>query len=181
MSRIGKLPITIPDSVTITINENNVLVKGPKGELNFAHHPNLKVEVKDKVVVVSRPNDSKVNRSLHGTNRAIINNMVQGVTKGFEKKLEVRGVGYRFNISGKKLNLQLGFSHPVEFQIPDGITITTEEENKNIMIIQGIDRQLVGETAARIREFRKPEPYKGKGVRYIDEHVKLKQGKKAAK
>jgi large subunit ribosomal protein L6 len=181
MSRVGKLPIEIPSGVTITLNGHIITVKGPKGELKIEHHPDMKVEVTDKQVIVSRPDDSKTNRSLHGTTRALINNMAEGVTKGYEKKLEVRGVGYRFNISGKKLNLSLGFSHPIEFIIPEGIAISADEENKNVMIIQGIDKQLVGETAARIREYRKPEPYKGKGVRYIDEYVAMKQGKKAAK
>lgn len=181
MSRVGKLPIEIPSGVTITLDGLKVTVKGSKGELSFEHHPSMKIEIADNIVTVIRPDETKTNRSLHGTTRALINNMVEGVTKGFEKKLEVRGVGYRFNISGSKLNLSLGFSHPIEFQSPDGITITADEANKNVMIIQGIDKQLVGETAARIREYRKPEPYKGKGVRYVDEYVPMKQGKKAAK
>ncbi len=181
MSRVGKLPITIPSGVTITSNGQEITVKGSKGELKCMVHPNIKVEITDTEVICSRPNDQKENRSLHGTTRAIINSMVEGVSKGFEKKLEVRGVGYRFNISGKMLNLSLGFSHPIDFEIPEGITITAGEENKNLMIIAGIDKQLVGQTAARIREYRKPEPYKGKGVRYVDEYVKIKQGKKAAK
>ena len=181
MSRIGKLPIEIPSGVTVTSNGTTITVKGPKGELSVSHHPNIKVEITDKEIVVTRPDDSKQNRSLHGTTRALINNMINGVTKGYEKRLEVRGVGYRFNISGKKVTLSLGFSHPVEYNAPEGITITPDEENKNVMIIQGIDKQLVGETAAHIREFRKPEPYKGKGVRYFNEYVPMKQGKKAAK
>lgn len=181
MSRVGKLPIEIPSGVTLTMSDRKITVKGPKGELSFEHHPSITVDITDKEVIVNRPDDSKTNRSLHGTTRALINNMIEGVTKGFEKRLEVRGVGYRFNISGKKLNLSLGFSHPVEFDSPEGITIIADEENKNVMIVQGIDKQLVGETAARIREFRKPEPYKGKGVRYVDEYVPMKQGKKAAK
>ena len=181
MSRIGKLPIDIPSGVTITVADRLVTVKGPKGELSFTHHPNIQVEVQDNQVICTRPNDEKQNRALHGTTRALINSMSEGVTKGFQKQLEVRGVGYRFNISGKKLNLSLGFSHPVEFEIPEGITITQGEENKNLMTIEGIDKQLVGQTAAQIREYRKPEPYKGKGVRYVDEYVMMKQGKKAAK
>jgi len=181
MSRIGKLPITIPSGVTVNNDNGNISVKGPKGELKFAHHPNLKVAIKDNELIVTRPNDSKQNRSLHGTNRAILNNMIVGVTDGFTKKLEVRGVGYRFKISGTKLDLSLGYSHTINFAIPAGITINNDEENKNIMIITGIDKQLVGETAARIREYRKPEPYKGKGVRYLGEYVAMKQGKKAAK
>ena len=181
MSRIGKLPIPIPTDVTVTIKDTEVTVKGKKGELTFTHHPNLKVELIDNKILVTRPDDSKENRSLHGTSRAIIANMVEGVTNGFKKQLEVRGVGYRFKISGKKLTLSLGFSHPIDFEIPEGITITADEENKNLMTIDGINKQLVGETAAQIREYRKPEPYKGKGVRYLGEHVTIKQGKKAAK
>ncbi|MDP2691850.1 MAG: 50S ribosomal protein L6 [Candidatus Gracilibacteria bacterium] len=181
MSRIGKLPIGVPNGITVTIAGQSITVKGPKGELNFQAHKNISVKFNDDTILVARPDDSKENRSLHGTTRAILNNMVKGVKEGFQKKLEVKGVGYRFNISGKKLGLSLGYSHPIDFPIPEGISILADEENKNMMIIQGIDKQLVGETAARIRAFRKPEPYKGKGIRYSDEYVKLKQGKKAAK
>lgn len=171
----------MPTGVTAAQSGSTVTIKGKNGELSFTHHPSVKVMIEADTIVVTRANDSKESRSLHGTTRAIINNMVLGVTEGFKKSLEVRGVGYRFTISGKKLGLQLGYSHPVDFQIPDGITISVDEENKNLMHIKGADKKLVGETAARIREFRKPEPYKGKGVRYTDERVILKQGKKAAK
>jgi large subunit ribosomal protein L6 len=181
MSRIGKLPISIPSDVTVTIQGQKVTVKGKKGELHLIVHPEITVAVEEQSIVVKNSKETKQNNALHGTTRALLNNMVNGVTKGYEKRLEVRGVGYRFTIAGKKLNLALGYSHPVEFMIPAGITITVDEENKNLMIISGFDRQLVGETAARIREFRKPEPYKGKGIRYVDEHVTIKQGKKAAK
>ncbi|MDF2379264.1 MAG: 50S ribosomal protein L6 [Candidatus Gracilibacteria bacterium] len=181
MSRIGKLPITIPTGVTVTSNDNTITVKGKKGELTFTHHPSITVTIEGATITVTRPNDAKENRSLHGTTRSILGNMITGVTDGFKKSLEVRGVGYRFNISGKTLNLQLGFSHPVDFPIPEGITISADEDNKNLMHIEGFDKQLVGQTAARIREYRKPEPYKGKGVRYQDEYVAMKQGKKAAK
>lgn len=181
MSRVGKLPITIPSGVTVSYSNGTVTVKGKKGELTFTHHPRMTIAVEGDTITVSRPNDQKQNRSLHGTTRAIIGNMIQGVTEGFKKSLEVRGVGYRFSVSGNKLNLQLGFSHPIDFPIPEGITITADEDNKNLMHIEGYDKQLVGETAARIREYRKPEPYKGKGVRYHDEYVAIKQGKKAAK
>jgi len=181
MSRIGNLPISIPSGITVTLNKNIVTVKGTKGELTFTHHPNITVNIEGDTITFTRPNDSKENRALHGTTRAITNNMIKGVSKGYKKSLEVRGVGYRFKINGKKLNLSLGFSHPVDYEIPEGITITADEENKNVMHIDGIDKQLVGETAARIRQYRKPEPYKGKGVRYVDEYVRMKQGKKAAK
>lgn len=181
MSRIGKLPIEIPSGVTVTVNGQEVTVKGKNGELKASFHPNISVKVEGNEVLVTRPDDTKTNRSLHGTTRANINNMVVGVTEGFTKSLEVRGVGYRFNVSGKKLTLNLGFSHPIDFAIPEGIEITVDEENKNMMHIKGISKQLVGETAAQIREYRKPEPYKGKGVRYVGEYVAMKQGKKAAK
>jgi large subunit ribosomal protein L6 len=181
MSRIGKLPVSIPEGVTVTVNGKTISVKGKKGELTWTTHPDVSVKVVENEILVERKSETKENRSLHGTTRALLRNMVIGVTEGYEKKLEVRGVGYRFNIAGKKLNLSLGFSHPVEFVIPEGITIKADEENKNMLIIQGIDKQLVGETASRIREVRKPEPYKGKGVRYFGEHITLKQGKKAAK
>lgn len=181
MSRIGKLPVTIPEGVTVTLNGKTVVVKGKKGELSWTPHTDVVVKVEGNEILVERKTETKENRALHGTTRALLKNMVIGVTQGYEKKLEVRGVGYRFNIAGKKLNLSLGFSHPVEFLIPEGITMKADEENKNLLIIQGVNKQLVGETAARIREIRKPEPYKGKGVRYFNEHVSLKQGKKAAK
>ena len=181
MSRIGKLPIEIPPGVTVTVSGQDVTVKGKKGELKSSFHPNIMVKVEGSQVLVTRPDDSKTNRALHGTTRANINNMVVGVTDGFTKSLEVRGVGYRFAISGKKLTLSLGYSHPIDFAIPEGIEITVDEENKNLMHVTGISKQLVGETAAKIREYRKPEPYKGKGVRYFGEYVAMKQGKKAAK
>jgi large subunit ribosomal protein L6 len=180
MSRIGKLPISIPTGVTVTIDGHKLNIKGPKGELNYECHPNIKVEQNDQKIFVSRPNDEKQNRALHGTNRSNINNMVEGVSKGFSKQLEVKGVGYRFNISGKKISFSLGYSHPIDFQLPEGIEANSDEENKNLLTISGINKQLVGESAARIRELRKPEPYKGKGVRYVGEHVVIKQGKKAA-
>lgn len=181
MSRIGKLPIAIPSGVTVTISPTTITVKGSKGELTLDYNPVISVKQEGDEIIVARPDDKKQNRALHGTTRALVANMIEGVTNGFKKQLEVRGVGYRFNISGKKLNLSLGFSHPVDFEIPEGISITANEDNKNVMTIEGIDKRLVGETAARIREFRKPEPYKGKGVRYVDEYVPMKQGKKAAK
>lgn len=181
MSRIGKLPVVIPEGVTVTLNGRAVQVKGKKGELCFTPHIDVSVKIEDGKIIVERKHETKENKALHGTARALLRNMTIGVTQGYEKKLEVRGVGFRFTVAGKKLNLALGFSHPVEFAIPEGITIKADEENKNLMIIQGIDKHLVGEIAARIREIRKPEPYKGKGIRYVDERVVLKQGKKAAK
>lgn len=181
MSRIGKLPVVIPEGVTVTLNGQTVTIKGKKGELSWTAHPTVTVKIEDNNIVVERHTSTKENRAIHGTTRALLKNMVVGVTQGYEKKLEVRGVGFRFNIAGKKLNLSLGFSHPIEFAIPESITIKADEENKNIMVIQGIDKHLVGETTARIREMKKPEPYKGKGIRYVSEHITLKQGKKASK
>lgn len=182
MSRIGKLPISIPSGVTVEKRDGNVVfVKGPKGELSFQIHENMKVEVKDNEVIVARPGEDKFNRSLHGLSRTLIANMIDGVTKGFEKKLEIQGVGYRANIQGKKAVLNLGFSHPIEFDPPEGITIAVDQEKKNILIISGIDKELVGQVAAKIRSYRKPEPYKGKGIRYENEYVQRKAGKAAAK
>jgi len=181
MSRIGKNPIPVPAGVTVTLKGNHVHVKGPKGELDFTAHTNMKVTMVDNQIVVERPNNAKENRSLHGLTRTLISNMVSGVTTGFEKQLEILGVGYRANTVGTKLNLTLGFSHPVEFISPAGITIEIDKEKKNILIIKGADKQMVGEVAAKIRGLKKPEPYKGKGIRYLGEHVAIKAGKAAAK
>ncbi len=181
MSRIGKNPIQIPAGVTITINGHTISVKGPKGELTQNIHPNMKVEVNENQMTVSRPNDLKLNRSLHGLTRSLLNNMVEGVTKGYEKQLEILGVGYRAAIAGNKLTLNLGFSHPVEFTAPQGISIEVDKDKKNILIIKGSDKQLLGEVAAKIRSYKKPEPYKGKGIRYVGEYVAQKAGKAAGK
>lgn len=181
MSRIGKNPIQIPAGVTITINGHTVSVKGPKGELTQNIHPNMKVEVNENQMTVSRPNDLKLNRSLHGLTRSLLNNMVEGVTKGYEKQLEILGVGYRAAVAGSKLTLNLGFSHPVEFNAPKGISIEIDKDKKNILIIKGSDKQLLGEVAAKIRSYKKPEPYKGKGIRYVGEYVAQKAGKAAGK
>lgn len=181
MSRIGKNPIVIPSGVTVTVGADNlVTVKGAKGELSHKVNAEIKVEVKENEVVLTRPDDTPASKSLHGLNRTLVDNMVTGVTKGFEKRLEIIGVGFRANIQGKKLVLSLGFSHPVDFMIPEGITITQDEENKNILIVQGIDKQKVGQCAANIRAHKKPEPYKGKGIRYVDEYVRRKAGKAAS-
>lgn len=181
MSRIGKLPISIPEGVTVTVNGQTVSMKGKKGELSYQVHPEIQVEFADSKVSLLRKSEEKSKRALHGTMRSILNNMVKGVTAGYEKRLEVRGVGFRFTIAGKKINFSLGFSHPVEFHLPTGISVSTDEENKNTIILQGVDKHLVGQVAAAIRELRPPESYKGKGIRYFGEHITLKQGKKAAK
>lgn len=181
MSRIGKNPITVPSGVTVTINGSTVTVKGPKGELTQTFHPNMIIELADNQLTVKRPNDLKLNRALHGLTRSLLNNMVEGVTKGFEKQLEILGVGYRAAVGGSKLTLNLGFSHPVEYTIPTGVTIEIDKEKKNLLIVKAFDKQLLGEVAAKIRSYRPPEPYKGKGIRYAGEHVAQKAGKAAGK
>ncbi len=176
MSRIGKLPIDVPQGVEITIDKDNLVsVKGPLGTLSEKIDKNIKVALEDNQIVVTRPNDLKVNRSMHGLYRSLIANMVEGVTKGYAKKLEIVGVGYRATKKGSDLDLQLGFSHPVVMTDPEGIT--TEVPVQTEIIIKGIDKQMVGNYAAKIRDLRKPEPYKGKGVRYAGEHVRRKEGK----
>lgn len=181
MSRIGKNPVQVPNGVTVTVNGNTVSVKGPKGELTQTFHDNMKIIVADGNVTVERPNNVKLNKGLHGLTRTLIANMIEGVTKGYEKQLEILGVGYRAAIAGSKLTLSLGFSHPIEFPAPAGITIEIDKEKKNILIIKGADKQLLGEVAAKIRGFKKPEPYKGKGIRYLGEYVPQKAGKAASK
>jgi large subunit ribosomal protein L6 len=177
MSRIGKLPIAVPSGVDVAIDQSQVTVKGPKGTLSHAVAAPIIVE-KDEagVVLVKRPDDERESRSLHGLTRTLIANMVTGVTEGYEKKLEIVGVGYRVLSKGPtQLEFQLGYSHSITFNAPEGITFTVESPTK--LGVQGIDKQLVGETAANIRKLRKPEPYKGKGVRYAGEHIRRKVGK----
>ncbi|MHB2151015.1 50S ribosomal protein L6 [Calditrichota bacterium LG25] len=180
MSRIGKLPVPIPEKVTVDLQENNfIVVKGPKGQLQRQLHPKINVEIKDNQVVVTRNDDSKFSRSLHGLTRQLVANMVEGVAKGFTKKLQIIGVGYRAELKGKKLVLTLGYSHPIIFSAPDSITISTPSQTE--ILVSGIDKELVGLVAAKIRSFRKPEPYKGKGIRYENEYVRRKAGKAAGK
>ena len=175
MSRIGRMPIAIPAGVTVSLAENNrVTVKGPKGTLERTLPVEMEVKVEGEQVTVSRPNDLKKMKSLHGLTRTLINNMVIGVTEGYEKVLEVNGVGYRAQKSGKKLTLNLGFSHPVEMEDPEGIESSVDG---NKIIIKGIDKEKVGQYAAEIRDKRRPEPYKGKGIKYIDEVIRRKVGK----
>ncbi len=179
MSRIGRMPIAIPAGVTVEVAENNkVTVKGPKGTLERVVAPEMSVKVEGAEVVVSRPNDLKRMKSLHGLTRTLINNMVVGVTQGFEKKLEVNGVGYRAAKQGKKLTLSLGYSHPVEMEDPDGIETVVDGAN---IIVKGIDKEKVGQFAAEIRDKRRPEPYKGKGIKYADETIRRKVGKTGKK
>jgi large subunit ribosomal protein L6 len=176
MSRIGKLPITVPSGVDVAIDENLVTVKGPKGTLSHAVATPITVEKSDDVLEVKRPDDERNSRALHGLTRTLINNMVVGVTDGYEKKLEIVGVGYRVLSKGPtQLEFQLGYSHSITFNAPEGISFAVESPTR--LGVQGIDKQLVGETAAKIRKLRKPEPYKGKGVRYAGEQVRKKVGK----
>ncbi len=180
MSRIGRMPIAVPAGVTVDIAENNkVTVKGPKGELQRVLPQEMTIELEGAEIKVSRPNDLKKMKSLHGLTRTLIHNMVVGVTDGFTKKLLIQGVGYRAQKDGNKLTLFLGYSQPVEMVDPEGVTSTLE--NQNTINVSGIDKEKVGQYAAEIREKRKPEPYKGKGIRYADEHVRHKVGKTGAK
>ena len=174
MSRIGKNPITIPDGVKIELNGNLINVSGQKGSQSWSVHPNIKTLIKDDNILFQRDDNSALNRSLHGTTRQIVNNMVVGVSAGFKKELEIVGVGYQANMDGNKLKLQIGYSHDIYFDLPEGIKATAE---RTTITIEGIDKQLVGSVSSKIRSFRSPEPYKGKGIRYKGEYIKIKQGK----
>jgi len=174
MSRVGRKPITIPDKVKVSINDRHVAVEGPKGKLALDVEPPIDVAVEGTEILVSRPNDARRNRALHGLTRALVANLVHGVSEGFEKKLEIQGVGYRAAKQGKALNFQLGYSHPIVFDPPAGIELDVD---RNIVTVSGIDKQAVGQVAAQIRALREPEPYKGKGIRYLGEHVRRKAGK----
>ncbi len=179
MSRIGKMPIDIPAGVNVDINENVVVVKGPKGTLTKEMHKDMIIKKEGSQIIVTRPSDNKLHRSLHGLTRTLVNNMVEGVTNGFEKKLEINGVGYRAQKQGKKLMLTLGYSHPVEMDEPAGITVEVPAPNK--IIVKGSDKQEVGEFAAKIRAKREPEVYLGKGIKYETEVIRRKAGKAGAK
>lgn len=175
MSCVGKKPIEIPSCVTVTVNGNTVTVKGPKGELTRTFHPDMTIKVENNVITVTRPSDEKHHRALHGTTRSLLANMVEGVSKGYEKALELVGVGYRAAKQGKKLVLNVGFSHPVEIEPEQGLEIEVPSQTR--IVVKGADKQRVGELAANIRAVRPPEPYKGKGIRYEGEVVRLKEGK----
>ena len=176
MSRIGRLPVAIPAGVTVEVAENNVVtVKGPKGTLTKELPVEMEIKVEGEEVIVTRPSDLKKMKSLHGLTRSLIANMITGVSEGYEKKLEINGVGYRAQKKGKEITFNLGFSHPVVMTDPEGIE--TEMDGQNIIIVKGIDKEKVGQYAAEIRELRKPEPYKGKGIRYVGEYVRRKEGK----
>jgi large subunit ribosomal protein L6 len=183
MSRIGKLPITVPAGVTLTINDNVVTAKGPKGELTQTIDPNIKVEVEGNECKVTRDNDEKQNRSFHGLYRSLINNMVVGVSEGYKKTLELVGVGFRASSNGQVLELSLGFTHPVFLVLPNEVKVETKSErNQNpLIMLESVDKQLLGQVCAKIRSFRKPEPYKGKGVKFQGEYIRRKAGKSAGK
>jgi len=175
MSRIGRLPITVPSGVDVTIDGRTVTVTGPKGSLSRALHPDMTVSREEGTIVVTRPTEQKTHKQLHGLTRTLVNNMVVGVTTGYRKPLEITGVGYRAALVGRKLQLNLGYSHPIEIDPPAGISF--EVENPTRLAVLGIDKELVGQIAARVRATRKPEPYKGKGVRYAGEQIRRKAGK----
>ena len=174
MSRIGKNPVTIPDGVKIELKGNLINVSGQKGSQSWTVHPNIKTLIKDDNILFERGDNSALNRSLHGTTRQIVNNMVVGVSAGFKKELEIVGIGYQANMEGNRLKLQIGYSHDIYFDLPEGIKATAD---RTTITIEGIDKQLVGSVSSKIRSFRSPEPYKGKGIRYKDEYIKIKQGK----
>ena len=177
MSRIGRKPVDVPDAVTVTLAPGNIAVKGPKGELTTTYSQDMTVSQQDGTILVARPTDRGEHRALHGLTRSLIANMVEGVTDGFEKRLEIQGVGYRAALKGKNLELALGFSHPVSIEAPEGIEFEVPQPTE--IIVRGIDKQLVGQVAADIRKRRPPEPYKGKGIRYRGEQVLRKVGKRA--
>lgn len=180
MSRIGKQLVNIPPGVTVELQGDIFKAKGPKGELTRTINHKIEVKIEDNKIMVNRKEDTKQSRSLHGLTRNTIFNLIEGVSKGFERKLEIIGVGYKASVNKNKITLTLGYSHPIEYIAPSGIEFKINEENKNIIIITGIDKQTLGEVAAKVRSYRKPEPYKGKGIRYMDEYVMRKAGKSAA-
>ena len=180
MSRLGRKPVAVPSGVTVSVTGQSVVVKGQKGEMSLTLLPEVSIAVDDAAITVTRKDNSRRARERHGLTRQLLANMVTGVTTGFTKKLEIIGVGYKTQLQGNKIILHLGFSHPIELPLPQGIEVVQDEKNKNLLTIQGIDKQVVGQIAADIRSFRPPEPYKGKGIRYTDEHVRRKAGKTAA-
>ncbi|SEV96988.1 LSU ribosomal protein L6P [Ruminococcaceae bacterium KH2T8] len=179
MSRIGRMPITVPAGVDVKLDGQHITVKGAKSTLEMDIHPDMTVKVDGAVITVERPSDDKVHRALHGLTRSLINNMVIGVSEGFSKELEINGVGYRATKQGNKVTFNLGYSHPIEVVEPEGITIEVPSQNQ--VIVKGADKQLVGETAAKIRKLRVPDVYKCKGIKYADEHLRTKEGKTGAK
>lgn len=179
MSRIGRKPVAVPKGVSVAVSGRDITVKGPKGELRLTHHPEMTVEVVDGEVRVSRPSDEKRHRALHGMTRALVANMLAGVTGGFRRELEIHGVGYKAEARPNGVRLLVGYSHPVDYKAPAGVKISVE--NNTLVKVEGIDKELVGHVAAELRKVRPPEPYKGKGIRYVGEHVRRKAGKTGAK
>lgn len=180
MSRIGKLPVQIPSGVEVKFDNNVITVKGPKGELSQEVNPLIKVEISESEITFTPLEETKEARSFHGLYRSLTDNMIVGVTKGFKKRLEIHGVGYRAQVQGSTVKLNLGFSHPIDHKLPEGVKAEIDKDKNNIIELSGIDKQLVGQVAAEIRSYRKPEPYKGKGVRYEGEYIRRKAGKTAA-
>ncbi len=176
MSRVGKLPIDIPQGVSVNINKNSVVIKGPKGELQRDFPPEITIEQKDNQIVVTRHSDHRTHRAKHGLTRSLLNNMVVGVHSGFRRELQIEGVGYRANLKGKSLELNVGYSHPVVFNPPDGISFEVDKSGRELAVT-GADKEVIGEIAAQIRRLRPPEPYKGKGIRYVGERIRRKAGK----
>ncbi len=176
MSRIGNKPVAVPASVKVAIDGNLVKVEGPKGKLQYEVPAIITVALEDNQITLGRPNDTRESKAFHGLARSLVNNLVVGVSEGYKKELEIRGVGYRGKVTGKKLELSVGYSHPCIFNAPEGVTITMPEQTK--IVVEGADKQAVGQAAATIRAFKKPEPYKGKGIRYVGEYVAQKEGKK---
>jgi len=180
MSRIGKQTISVPNGVEVSIQERTFTIKGPKGELSYTHLPEVSVKYENDLLTVSPNDDSKTTRAYWGLTRSLLNNMIIGVTEGYKKELEIIGVGYKAEVQGQKIILSLGFSHKINYDIPEGIKVEHRREKNDILTITGINKEIVGAVAAKIRSYKKPEPYKGKGIRYIDEYVERKEGKTAA-
>ena len=179
MSRVGKLPVKIPDKVKVQIVDCEIKIEGPKGKMHFPHNPKVKVEVVGKEVKVSRPDDTRLSKGLHGLTRTLVKNAIEGVVKGYERSLEIYGVGFKAEPKGKELNFVLGYSHPIAFPLPEGVTADVDAKQTRITV-RGVDKHLVGLTAAKMRDLRLPEPYKGKGVKYADEKIRRKEGKTGA-
>jgi large subunit ribosomal protein L6 len=179
MSRVGKLPVKIPDKVKVQVANGDVKVEGPKGKMHFPFNPKVKVEVAGAEVKVSRPNDTREAMALHGLTRTLVKNAIEGVVKGYERALEISGVGFKAEVKGKEINFTLGFSHPVVFKLPEGVTAEVDAKQTRV-VVRGVDKHLLGLTAAKIRGLRPPEPYKGKGIKYAEETVRRKEGKTGA-
>jgi len=178
MSRVGKIPVKIPDKVKVSVVNGDIKVEGPKGKMHFPHNPKVKVEVAGSEVRVSRPDDSRLSKGLHGLTRTLVKNAFLGVTQGYERTLEISGVGFKAEVKGKEILFALGFSHPINFKLPEGLTAEVDAKQTRLTV-RGVDKHLLGLTVAKIRSLRPPEPYKGKGIRYRDEHVRRKVGKRA--